>query len=74
MPKLTPLKPQQVVQKLCRLGFEGPKPGGKHQHMVHPATGQVVPVPFHGGEEIGVGLIRKIISEIGITREEWIDL
>jgi len=74
MPKLTPLKPREVMRKLRKLGFEGPKPGGRHQHMVHPATGRVIPIPIPGGEKIGVGLICEIINEVGITREEWIDL
>jgi len=42
--------------------------------MVHPATGRVIPIPIPGGEKIGVGLICEIINEVGITREEWIDL
>jgi len=42
--------------------------------MVHPQTGQIIPVPVHQGKDISVGLIRQIIQEVGITREEWIEL
>jgi predicted RNA binding protein YcfA (HicA-like mRNA interferase family) len=74
MAKLTPLKPSAVVRKLRQLGFDGPLPGGKHQRMVHPETGQVIPIPTHKGKDVGVGLIREIIRELAISRDEWIDL
>ena len=74
MPKLVPLKPHEVVRKLRRLGFEGPYPGGKHRRMVNFKTGRIVPVPFHKGADVGVGLIREIITELGISHDEWIDL
>lgn len=74
MAKLTPLKPRDVVRKLRRLGFQGPVPGGKHERMVHPRTGQIIPIPIHQGRDVGVGLIREIIQEVGISRDEWIRL
>ena len=74
MAKLSPLKANAIVRKLRRLGFDGPFPGGKHQRMVHPDTGQVIPIPIHKGKDVGIGLIRELIRELGITREEWIDL
>jgi len=74
MSRLTPLESRKVFRKLRRLGFVGPIPGGRHMRMVHPQTGQIIPVPVHKGKDISVGLIREIIKEVGITREEWIEL
>lgn len=74
MAKLTPLKPNAVVRKLRKLGFSGPLPGGKHQRMVNLSTGQIIPIPMHQGKDVGVGLIREIIREAGITREDWLAL
>ena len=71
MPKLSPLKPQQVVRKLRRLGFSGPILGGRHVRMVNMETGRIVPIPMHKGKDVSVGLIRAIIREVGITPEEW---
>ena len=71
MSKLSPLKPQQVIRKLRKLGFVGPIPGGRHVRMVHAETGQIIPPPMHEGKDISVGLIRAIIREVGITPEEW---
>ena len=71
MPKLSPLEPREVIQKLRKLGYQGPYPGGRHVHMIHENTGQVIPVPMHQGKDIAVGLIREIIREAGISPEEW---
>ena len=74
MPRLTPLKSADVFRKLRQLGYVGPIPGGRHMRMIHPQTGKIIPVPAHGGKDVSVGLIRAIIAEVGISREEWIDL
>jgi predicted RNA binding protein YcfA (HicA-like mRNA interferase family) len=74
MPKLVPLKPNEVIKKLRRLGFVGPFPGGKHKRMVHFQKKKIVPIPFHKGRNVSVGVIREIINEVGISREEWIKL
>jgi len=42
--------------------------------MVHSERGQIIPIPVHGSKEISVGLIREIIKQAGVTRDEWIAL
>ena len=42
--------------------------------MVDRRTGKVIPVPFHKGRDVSVGLIREIISEVGISLEDWLAL
>jgi predicted RNA binding protein YcfA (HicA-like mRNA interferase family) len=74
MSKLTPLKPREVMRKLRQLGFDDPFPGGRHPRMVHPDTGTIIPVPMHKGKNVSVGIIRAIIREVGLSREEWIEL
>ncbi len=74
MSRLMPLKSKEVIRKLRRLGYDGPIPGGRHVRMVHPERGQIIPIPVHGGKDISVGLIREIIRQIGISREEWLAL
>jgi predicted RNA binding protein YcfA (HicA-like mRNA interferase family) len=74
MPKLTPLKSRQVIDKLRALGFEGPFAGGRHSRMVHRETGKIIPIPIHGGKDVSVGLIRSIIRDLGITPDEWLEL
>ena len=74
MSRLKPLKARVVIRKLQKLEFIGPIPGGKHVRMVHSERGQIIPIPVHGSKEIGVGLIREIIKQAGVTRDEWIAL
>ncbi len=62
-----------MIEKLRKLGFEGPFPGGRHSRMVNLKTGQIVPIPIHS-KEIGVGLIREIIRQVGVSRDEWLNL
>jgi predicted RNA binding protein YcfA (HicA-like mRNA interferase family) len=42
--------------------------------MVHSGTGQIIPIPTHKGKDVGVGLIRAILRDLGITPEEWLAL
>lgn len=74
MSKLKPLKAKEVIKKLKKLGFTGPYPGGKHVRMVHREKGIIIPIPRHKGKDVSVGLIREIIKEAGISRDEWINL
>jgi len=62
------------MRKLKKLGFTGPFPGGRHLRMVHPQMGKIIPVPVHKGKDVSVGLVREIIRELGISREDWIKL
>ena len=74
MSKLQPLKPEEVIRKLRKLGFIGPIAGRKHLRMVHPERKKVVPIPMHKGKDVSIGLIREIINEVGISRDEWLQL
>ena len=52
------------------MGWEGPYPGGKHQHMVNGEIQLTIPNP-HGGD-IGPNLLKMILDEAEISREEWL--
>jgi predicted RNA binding protein YcfA (HicA-like mRNA interferase family) len=74
MPKLSPVKPGTVIQKLRRLGFEGPFGGGRHVFMRHPQTRVKIPVAVHRGRDIPVGTLAAIIKAAGVSVEEWLAL
>jgi len=71
MPKLKPEKPDAVVKKLRKLGFDGPYGGGKHVFMRHPQTRMKISVPIHKGRDIPVGTLGAIVRQLGISVEEW---
>lgn len=69
MPPLGPLKRNDLVRHLKRLGFEGPYSGGKHQFMVRGGTTVRVPNPHQS--EIGKELLSRILRQAGISTDEW---
>ncbi|MEG3858136.1 type II toxin-antitoxin system HicA family toxin [Microcoleus sp. herbarium12] len=46
---------------------------GSHVRIIH-ADGRVVTIPVHAGKTIGRGLLRKILRDAELTREEFIAL
>lgn len=71
--RLTPVSHSDLVRRLRRLGWEGPIRRSKHFHMVRPGREYplIIPNP-HTGQEIGAPLLRRILRQAGITREEWL--
>ena len=51
------------------LGFKGPYSGGKHQFMVKGKL-QIRILNPHGSN-IGLGLIKEILRQAGISLEDW---
>jgi hypothetical protein len=69
--KLTPISRRELVKKLTAMGFTGPYPGKKHQHMIKDGVFVMIPNP-HLGEKISVKLLLIILKEAGISRDEWL--
>ncbi len=69
MPAFGPFKRKELLQYLVRLGFEGPYSGGKHQFMVKGDITIRIPNPHH--TDIGRELLRKILRQAGVSRDDW---
>ena len=64
------IKPRALIRVLEDLGFRLlRKSKGSHWQFEHP-DGRRTTVPVHSGRDIGPGLLRKILRDIGITPEE----
>ncbi len=61
-----PPKPDEVVRKLKRLGFEEAEAKGSHRFFRHP-DGMVA---FHR-KELKKGTWKAILKQIGLTEEEF---
>jgi predicted RNA binding protein YcfA (HicA-like mRNA interferase family) len=70
MTTLQPLKAREVIRALERAGFEQKRQTGSHVIMYKPGSPRPVPVPLHG-KDIRVSLLRRIISQAGMTVEEF---
>ena len=61
---------KNLIKKFRSLGFKGPYSGGNPQFMARGDMKVRVPNP-HGSGEIGESLLREILRQAGINKEEW---
>lgn len=73
MKKLNPISPEKLLKILKNQGFEEIRQKGSHKFL-RDSEGRTTVIPFHKGEKIGKGLLLKIINDIGITRDEFLEL
>ena len=73
MPKLPALRSNEIIRVLGKVGFQVIRQKGGHVRMKH-EDGRVVTIPIHAGKTIGIGLLRKILHDAELTREEFIEL
>jgi predicted RNA binding protein YcfA (HicA-like mRNA interferase family) len=73
MPHLPTLKAEQVITALERTGFQVVRQRGSHLRLRH-EDGRVVTVPAHKGQDIGRGLLRKILRDADLNPEDLLRL
>ncbi len=69
MPPFGPVKRRELVACLRRAGFDGPFSGGKHSVMKRDDSYVILPNPHRG--DIGRDLLARLLSQAGLSREEW---
>jgi predicted RNA binding protein YcfA (HicA-like mRNA interferase family) len=69
MPKVGPIKRLDLIRRLRQLGFDGPRPGGRHETMYRSVIQVPIPNPHAG--DISQALLLRILKQAGISREEW---
>jgi predicted RNA binding protein YcfA (HicA-like mRNA interferase family) len=69
MSAIGPIKRRELIAYLRALGFEPPVSGGEHQYMK--GRGRKLRIPNPHTEDIGRGLLVRILRQGGIGREEW---
>ncbi|MFN3621527.1 MAG: type II toxin-antitoxin system HicA family toxin [Nitrososphaerales archaeon] len=70
---LRPIPAEKLIKALAKVGFKPVRQRGSHLILKH-NDGRVTIVPVHRGEEVGRGLLSKIINDAGLTREEFLKL
>lgn len=70
MSKLTIISARQMIAILLSLGFEEIRQKGSHRFFSHP-DGRSTVIPDHSGEDLGRGLLRKILRDIELTPNEY---
>lgn len=67
-----PISRKLLVKKLRKLGFSGPYSGGKHQFMEKGDFKIFIPNPHN--RDIGTVLLGRIIKELGVDSDEFMNL
>lgn len=67
------LTARRVIRALERAGFEVQRQTGSHVRLKH-ADGRVVTVPVHASQDVGRGLLRKILRDADITPADLLAL
>ncbi len=68
--RLRPISAKRLLSLLAKAGYSQIRQKGSHVVLLNPA-GRLIVVPLHS-REIGTGLLREIIRELGMTREEFL--
>jgi predicted RNA binding protein YcfA (HicA-like mRNA interferase family) len=70
---LRPVEPEVVIKALKRIGFQPVRQKGSHLIMKHP-NGRSTVIPVNPGEELGRGILMEIISDVGLSKKEFLEL
>jgi predicted RNA binding protein YcfA (HicA-like mRNA interferase family) len=73
MPKLPSITAKELLSALSKAGFVEIRQKGSHVRLQHP-DGRVATVPVHPGQDIGRGLLSKILRDAELSRDEFIEL
>jgi len=71
VPPLPRVTGREIVQALGRLGWVTVAQKGSHAQLKHPDRGGRITVPLHAGETVGPGLLRSILTQAGVTADEF---
>ena len=70
MTSLPSLSGKELLAVLKKAGFEVLRVKGSHHFLQHP-DGRVTVVPVHSGEDIGPGLLAKILRDCDLSRDQF---
>ena len=71
MTHLPVISGDDFVKIIRKIGYQWDHTEGSHMILLHPSKGRLS-VPRH--KELGTGLLRNLIRDAGITRDEFISL
>ena len=73
MVKLVTVSGKELCKILEKLGFEKIYGKGSHVRFKHP-DGRRTVVPVHANEDLGKGLLREILKQVNLSKEEYEEL
>ena len=73
MPKLSPINAKKLIKLFSKQGFIKVRQSGSHVRLEHP-DGRKTSIPVHSGENVKVGLLRKILRDVSLSPEQFNNL
>ncbi len=74
MAKFPSVTGAEAVRAFERVGFRHVRTNGSHYIMKRAGHRAVLSVPVHGGKTVGIGLLKKLIQDAGLTPEGFATL
>lgn len=74
MPSLPVVHGREAVRAFENAGFSVVRVRGSHHIMKKPAHPVLLSVPVHGNRPIAPGTLRNLITDAGLTIEQFVDL
>ena len=72
MSQLGNVKASLMIKYLEHKGFKKARQKGSHVFFRH-QDGRTATVPVHKGEDLGKGLLSKILRDVEVNKQEFID-
>jgi predicted RNA binding protein YcfA (HicA-like mRNA interferase family) len=69
VPRLAPVRRDELIKYLRALGFEGPYSGRRHQFMIKGEVRLRIPNPHQ--RDIGRELLSRILRQARISKDTW---
>ncbi len=69
--KLVPIEPKKLIKVLGQIGYVPVRQKGSHVILENKEKRKITVVPVHAGKDIGVGLLSRILNEVGLSKEEY---
>jgi predicted RNA binding protein YcfA (HicA-like mRNA interferase family) len=73
-PKLTGLRPREVVRALQRAGYYVHETTGSHVQLKHPSKPGRVTVPWHERFDLPAHIVKSILRQAGLSNREFFEM
>ena len=70
--RLSAVSYSDLVRGMRKHGFSGPYHRKRHPYMERDGLTVTIPNP-HKHKDISVGLLKRILDQAGISRDEWLE-
>ncbi len=71
MPQLNLLTSKKIIKILLFLGFKEIRIKGSHHFFFNQDTKKTATVPVHGNEYLGIGILKEILRDIELSKDDY---